>query len=159
MSELEQLRRELDDEVAARVEAGLCGCGCGTLITIGGNGRRKYVDQAHRQRRYRHALRRLAAVEGISTRVSLRLVEEANATHHRNGDAQTKPRKPRRRRSPDLRISYRKAVEIVGSELQRAGLVNPAGKERIVAELWLRPLLSDAAKKVVLPPSQRKAAA
>lgn len=133
MNELEQLRRELDDQVAARVEAGLCGCGCGTAITSGGNGRRKYVDQAHRQRRYRYALRRLAEVEGISTRVSLRLVTEAHAAHDRNGDAQTARRKPRKARKPDLRISYRKAINALGhypgAEAKLRELLPPAARK------------------------------
>lgn len=55
-----------------------------------------------------------------------------------------------RRRTPDLRVSYRKAVDVLAGELERHGLVNPPGTGRVVAETWLLE---------ALPPGQRDALA
>jgi 5-methylcytosine-specific restriction endonuclease McrA len=44
-------------------EPNTCGCGCGTLIDTGGNGKRQYVDSRHRDRAYR--ARRTPRIGGV----------------------------------------------------------------------------------------------
>jgi hypothetical protein len=90
-----------------------------------------------RQRAYRKRARERLRDAGLPERLNLQVAEGTAARH---GDAQTTARK-RTRRSPDLRISYRKAVEAVAAELERFSTGSVSHRRR--AERALAPLLSD----------------
>lgn len=57
------------------------------------------------------------------------------------------PERAKRAKPSGLQVSYRKAVDIVAEQLQRHQVVDPPSKARLVAELWLRPALSDRQRK------------
>lgn len=112
-----------------------CACGCGELCRPGS----KYADyEKCRQRAYRRKLQDRLRAAGLPDHLNLEMAGDARARH---GDAQ-KPSRKRSRRSPDLRISYRKAVEAVA---EKAAATDWVAEER--AHMWatdlLSPLLTD----------------
>lgn len=91
---------------------GRCACECGT--PLGGHAAHvKYVDQRHRQRAHRADLKARAAALGVAPSLSVKTLDSATTQTNRRSDAQTGARKPTRPRKPQLRISYRKAVDAV----------------------------------------------
>lgn len=87
-ADLERLRLELALEVDERVERGMCGCGCPTALPVP-RGRRRYVNDRHRQRAYRHRLEREADALGIPARLSLESLQGTIRTSERHADAQS----------------------------------------------------------------------
>lgn len=95
---LQRLHDELAAEVDERVAAGRCGCGC-TKPLPGNPGRRKYVNERHRQRSYRNRLEREARALGVTTRLSLSSLQTPDRTREHHADAHTPGTRPQRRRS------------------------------------------------------------
>jgi hypothetical protein len=106
-------------------------CGwCGASLA----GRRqgtKFCNEKHKMRKYRADLQVELRAAGLPTRLNLKT---ARATRTRHGDA-------RKRRKPDLRVSYRKAVDAVAAELERFSSSDVP--QRQLAERALAPLLTD----------------
>lgn len=95
---LQRLHDELAAEVDERVANGRCGCGCPRLLPDN-PGRRKYVNERHRQRSYRNRLEREARALGVTTRLSLTSLQTPDSTRERHADADTPATRPQRRRS------------------------------------------------------------
>lgn len=95
---LEQLRAAMVLEVDERVARGMCGCGCPERLPVP-VGRRRYVNERHRQRAYRARLEREAAALGVPTRLSHSALQATIRPHDRRADAQTARRTPQRRKS------------------------------------------------------------
>ena len=119
---------------------GFCWCACGTWI---GHRRRttRFVNEKHKKRYHRRRLQHAARAAGLPANLSFQAIEQAQAgksTGKRPGDAP-------RRRKPDLRVSYRKALAAVADGLRQVGI--PEGQEHNAARLMLEPLLSDRQRK------------
>lgn len=117
----------------ARDRAGLerlCVCGCGRAQRPGS----KYFDYERcRQRTYRQRVGRAAADAGLPT--SLTLASLSGSSGSRLGDAQKGGRAAKRRR-PDLRVSYRKAVDAVdGALAEIQPYPTAAARRRVMAAL------------------------
>lgn len=95
---IEELQRELDEELRERIDAGVCGCGCGAPLPSRKGGR-KYARESHRQRAHRHRLELIAKALAIPARLSLRELRQYEPTGERHADAQEPPQAPKRRRS------------------------------------------------------------
>lgn len=134
----------------------LCACGCGEWAKPG----RKYFDYERcRQRAYKQRAKAEAAARGLPTTLSLSAIEAATPgtpTGSRSGYGQDGARaaqKPRKKRGPDMRISYPRAVAAVTDDILRehgdAGCLAGPPRDRAVkrAESVLRPLLPPAARK------------
>lgn len=107
-------------------ESRSCVCGCGTPARPGS----KYALDHHRNRVYRRKVVKATEQVGLPAHLNLStLTEEALP---RVGDTQ-RPARKRSRRSPDLRVSYRKAVAAISDGMR----VVPSDAEAI-----LRPLLT-----------------
>jgi hypothetical protein len=119
------------------IRTGQCACGCGEAPRPGS----KYADYERcRQRAYRQRVQKHLRDAGLPDRLNLRVAEGAEGRH---GDAQAAARK-RTRRSPDLRISYRKAVDAVAAEFARCSSSAEVGRaHHLRAERTLVPLLTD----------------
>jgi hypothetical protein len=118
--------------LAAEVLAGRCACGCDEPLVAPSV--RTFYKDGHRKRRHRRRVERAARAAGLPTHLSLESVQTTVRTRERRRDAPARPQAPQRRRKPDLRVSYRKAVEAVASHVG-----DPAEAEGV-----LRPLLSPA---------------
>jgi hypothetical protein len=122
-----------------------CGCGCGAPVPDDDHPR--YIDNRHKQRAYRRRVADEMHAHGLPAALSLKAARSGDPTSARNGDAQnTREAAPRgreaasrRRRAPDLRISWRKAVGALAAELD----------DRQRAEAVLRPLLTDRQRRAV----------
>jgi hypothetical protein len=100
-----ELKRELIAAAHELAERGLCGCGCGEeLGGQGGNGRKVFRDVRHRQRFRRRMLKRLAEASGVPANLSVRTLQATETTDERNGDAQTRRKRPRRAPRPGVSI-------------------------------------------------------
>jgi hypothetical protein len=142
----------LDDD---RPTKRLCVCGCGMEAAPGS----KYALEKHRKTVWRQKQRDAQIAAGLPEHLNLAtLADLSKGTGQRLRDAQKSARK-RSRRSPDLRVSYRRAVDAVATAiavdqqaLERlyfgAATSNPsesqiaAGTFRDRAEEILRPLLT-----------------
>lgn len=98
---------------------GFCACECGQRL--GGRVETsKYLGQKHRQAAHRADLRALAVALGVNASLSVKTVRAASTTASRRSDDERAGRVATRRnakRKPDLRVSYRKAVEAVEQAL------------------------------------------
>lgn len=65
-----------------------------------------------RQRAYEARVKRAAEAAGLSVAPSMRAVDAARGTNERQADAESSRKRPQRRRT-ELRVSYRKAVEVL----------------------------------------------
>lgn len=146
----------LDQLVAARVEGGECGCGCGGSIPVPREGRRarqKFVRD-HRQRIYRKRVQRAAEAAGVPARVSLGVLQAPDTTRDRSGyapapanTAETRhppPSRSRRERSGGPRgatLPWRRAVTVLAEHFQAAGY--DAGDAQREAVRILAAALSD----------------
>src|SRR5687768_12898091 len=112
--DVERLRLELELEADARVEAGRCACGCNKALPVP-SGRRRYLNERHRQRGYRKRLEAEARALGVPERLSQKALSASFPTGERHADAQT-PRSARqaRRSRPRPGVSlYLPAPELV----------------------------------------------
>lgn len=126
--------------------AGRCGCLCGQPLAANRRRGVRYRDEHHKQRAYRARVDARAADRGVATKhgvMTLESLPPASDTGNRNGDAPTARQRTQRRRQPELRISFRKAVAILAHELEHHDVVDPPEKAPRVAELWLAGALSD----------------
>jgi hypothetical protein len=140
------------DELAADRR---CGCDCGTsIVTHAANV--KYVSDRHKQRAHRHDLKARERALGVRLSLSVQTLDSVNSTENRRGDGDNGASKPKRAaskpRKPQLRVSYRKAVDAVSELVQdfqvhghrmTDGTVEAA---RELAETRMRDLLTDAQK-------------
>lgn len=110
-----------------------CVCGCGRPAAPGS----KYADRERcRHTVYRRKIAQAQVDAGIPQRLNLATLTPSSPT--RVSDAPRVARKVTARK-PDLRISYRKAVQAIGS------LIGDTES----AERHLRPLLTEAARKAL----------
>src|SRR4051794_37373513 len=106
-------------------------CGwCGASLAHRRQGT-KFCSDKHKMRRYRADLQEELRAAGLPTRLNM---ETARSARRRHRDAP-------KRRSVDLRIGYRKAVDAVAAELERFSTGNVSHRQR--AERALAPLLTD----------------
>lgn len=96
--ELDALRLQLALEVDERVERGMCGCGCPERLPVN-RGRRRYVNERHKQKAYRQRLEREAEALGVPTRLSLARLQRTNPTRDRRADGQSAASGRQRRQS------------------------------------------------------------
>lgn len=95
---LDELRAALVLEVDERVARGMCGCGCPEHLPTP-RGRRRYVNERHRQRAYRSRLEREAAALGVPARLTHEALDATIRTEDRHADAQSAASAPTRRKS------------------------------------------------------------
>lgn len=121
---LDELRTQLALKVDERVAAGDCGCGCGSDLPLN-PGRRKYLNERHRQKAYRDRLEAEANALGVPSRLSLRTLQSPSTTRDRHADAPARRQRPQRRRSrPRLGVTVYLATPGLARRLL-ADLRNP----------------------------------
>lgn len=140
---LATLHAELAEEVRERVLNDVCGCGCGARLASRKAGRR-YVDERHRQRAYRHRLELEARALAIPARLSLQALRQYEPTEDRHADAQEPAQAPKRRRSsprPGVTV-YLPSLELaeqLARELRE--VLDPGSQRGLGARVEARALL------------------
>ena len=125
-------------EQERREQAGRCPCGCGHTPAAGS----KYaVRDRCRMRAYRQRLHAEAQDRGAPAKLSLGVLRDGGS-ESRNRDGQNARPRPQRRRAPELRISFRRAVEAVNCAL--ASYVMAQGVDADAARQEIEDALADA---------------
>lgn len=118
--ELDVLARELLDRMRAEErdanDDGLCACLCGKVLPSRKRGKR-YLDDRHRDARYRARVQALAELKGVHARESLKTLQATNDTRERRPDAPAARNRPQRPRKP------RPGVTLYVPTLERAELL------------------------------------
>lgn len=132
------------DELAAERR---CACECGELL-FRHAANVKYISDRHKQKAHRDDLKARATALGVMPTLTVKALDSATAPDNRRRDgdsaggtarrAQTKPRKP------ELRVSYRKAVDSLATWFFDEGLFWDEAVER--ARHILLPLLTEHQK-------------
>lgn len=113
------------------IDARMCACDCGGSVAH--RSKRTLYLEGHRQRRNKAKVKRAALAAGLPPSLSLASAQAATGTRDRSGDARNASAAPRKRSGQSIRISWRKAVDVVGEAL---------GDEGAARDL-LAPLLTD----------------
>lgn len=134
---------QIDQEVAERVERGVCGCGCGKQLPVRRNARKLFVDKTHGQRAYRQRVHAACEAAGLPCRVSLQQVRASNGTRDGNGDRHSARNTVQTRSKPSgLQVSFWKAVDVLAAALQHRAGYSETRARRWAVQL-LAPALSD----------------
>jgi hypothetical protein len=143
---VERVRERIAAEEADRLERGVCLCGCEEPIVRprSGNGRRHYVNERHRDRRYRERVRREAEAAGVPVRQTRETLDSSNDPGARRTDAQRagKRRPARRREGVSIYLPSLEVAESVHALL--GAVVGTAG----VAQLELEPAVAAFARAI-----------
>lgn len=113
----------------------VCKCGCGKRLINRREGT-LYFDERCKRRAHRRKVKKALAAAGLPTSLSL---QAATTTRTRPGDARTA-------RRPDLRVSYRRAVDAVADVLVRLPGIDERAARRCATNA-LKPLLSEKARR------------
>jgi hypothetical protein len=142
------------EEQAARVERGMCACGCPNALPALRHPRMKYLDGRHRERGYSARVEARMADQGIAAsgrRIALSVFGGSGGTGVRRTDAESRRQegeapRPRRRRT-ELRVPYRRAVDELATWLEATGeLPTPARRS---AEMVLTRVLTPRQRAAV----------
>jgi hypothetical protein len=139
VSALEDLKARQDQAV----EDGFCACLCGRRLPSKLRGRR-HLDEHHRNAAYDARVVARAADQGVqatSRRISVSRLGGSSHTGTHRADASDARKAPARRRPPELRISFAKAVGVLADWLAYRG--DDEATARKTAETLLSLVLTD----------------
>jgi len=138
----------LERDVAERVEAGKCGCGCDADLPVDRKAGTMFISKAHHQRVYRRRMEAACKAVGQPCRVNLQLVLASNGSQTVHRGRKTGPAVPHK--PSGMQVAYYKAVDLLIKELGDY-VAKGAGVDHAEASRIIR----DAVTKA-LPERQRK---